>query len=133
MVAGLPDEDIVSIATKLEGKPSTETQVRKVMLQVSDRAKQRESKRITRETDAAKSTRVKNDAAVEGFVKKGFSDMVEAVQLLNIEGEKDIEGAILHAMTIVADYCNIGQKGRAYKAMVAKYRKGDHLATDNDS
>ena len=133
MVSGLPDEDIVAIATKLEGKPATEAQVRKVMLKVSEKAQTRETKRIGRETAALADNRVKNGAAVDGFVKKEFKNLAEAVQLITIEAEADAEAAIIHAMTYVADYCNVGLKGRAVKQMLAMYRKGEHLTDENDS
>lgn len=127
MVSGLPDEDIAAIAATFEGKPATEEQVKRAMLRVSETAQKREAKRLARESEAAKSTRVRNDAAIEGFVRRGFGKLAEDLALCIIEAETDPQAGVIHFGLIVADYCNVGLKGRAVRAMIAKYESGDHV------
>lgn len=130
-VSGLPDADIAEIALKLEGKPSTEKQVRSAALKVSETAKKREAKRTDREKNALASTRVKNDAAVEQLIGRNFKKYADDLNTLSVLAESDPSGAILMAADV---FGSLGSKNalmpRAIRAMNKKYLKGEHLASD---
>jgi hypothetical protein len=131
MVSGLPDEDVALIAAKLDGKPATQAAVRKVMLQVSETAKSREKKRLERESNASKSTREKNNAAVEQLTGKWFKKYADDFSTLVVLAEEDPTEAILRALLTGA---SLGTKSgvalRVITQMALKYENGDHLEKD---
>lgn len=132
-VSGLPDADIAEIAIKLDGKPSTEKQVRAAALKVSEAAKTRETKRVDREANALKSDRVKNDAAVVQLVSRHFAKFADTVATLEVLCEENPTDAVRQSALYFAD---LGAKHammpKAVRTMFAKYANGDHLPTDDD-
>lgn len=130
-VSGLPDADIAEIAIKLDGKPSTEKQVRAAALKVSEAAKTRETKRTDREAKATESDRVKNNAAVEQLVRRHFAKFADDINTLSVEAESNPSDAILLAAATFASLAGKhAMMPRAIRAMIVKYGKGDHLETD---
>lgn len=134
-VSGLPDADIIAIATSFEGKPApTEASVKKAALKHSEVARKREDRRVARETDALASTRTKNDAAVEQLVGKNFVKFADDWTTLQTLAESKPNDALkLCALLISTLAAKHAMMPRAVKKMLAKFDAGDHLETVDES